>query len=201
MPHTLDDSQLRNVHFLPYIGHRYPVEGGGTLVVGNSHYGEPSEDCRTFTRDVVASYPGLTKSDRFFTSIAKVLSGKFGEDLDAKSQLAQISFYNFCQELVGSRHDIKPTREAMQRSQAPFWTVVDVLRPRHVLVLGGQTWGAMPDGEKTAITIDGETRNVHRYDRAGFSCWAAMIWHPSTKRGFDAHRWHRWVAALRSFPR
>jgi hypothetical protein len=193
----IDDRDLGEVRFLPWVGPRYGDDGRPLLVVGNSHYGRPEEETdRCLTRDEVRDYPDIPKP-AFFTRLAQVLAGEPLDQRGAREVLDGIAFYNFCQWVAADRPGVAPTSAMMAASKPAFWKVVDVLKPMHVLVLGNQVWMTIEDGSPTACVLDGEERHVHRYERNGHVFWALSIWHPASGHGFQLQRWAPWVRILR----
>ena len=128
--------------FLPWVGDRY--FGGNRyglrlLVLGESHYGDPTEHRdRDFTRWVVRHF-GQERRARFFTRTAKVLIEDRDPGWISDAQRAEVwehvAFYNFVLTVMeGPGH--APSNQHWEAAQAPFRTVLDVLFPQAVLILG-----------------------------------------------------------------
>jgi len=114
------------MNFRPWIGKRYEKRelfGLRTLLLGESHYGEPGEENEDFTIDVVR-YWGQKQRLRFFTITAKFLLGKAaGEwlsDEERSDFWEKVVFYNYVQEFVGGGSRIRPTSEMWENSKSSF---------------------------------------------------------------------------------
>lgn len=133
---------LVGVVFDPWVGSKYESSdlfGVRVLVLGESHYGKPSELCTAFTTDVVRRWAQAHR-DSFFTKVSKVLLG-----LDENTWLApepraeiweHVAFYNYVQELVGDRARRRPTAQMWTAAAPPFLGILRELNPDAVLVLG-----------------------------------------------------------------
>ncbi len=79
------------------------------------------------------------KKLRFFTTVAKILSGQPYQWLDdGKSQefWNRVAFYNFIQTSVGTEPRMRPTEQMWRNSEIPFNSVLSDLQPDIIVVLG-----------------------------------------------------------------
>ena len=133
-------SRRADVNFLPWVGRHYGRGsrfGVSLLVLGESHYGQPEEECSDYTAGVVRTWAQQRRS-RFFTVISKVLLGtKDWIDDSLRGEVWEhIAFYNFVQEFVGDGPRNAPDFRQWVEAQVPFKTIVQDLRPDAILVLG-----------------------------------------------------------------
>jgi hypothetical protein len=127
--------------YLPWVGDNYAASSPKVLVLGESHYKRDGFDRNTFTQEVIRSWAvGEQGSTKFFTTIAKVLSGKLNEGI-SKADKAEfwnsVAFYNFVQESVGDGPRDRPSEDMWKQAQQPFVQVMKDLSPNIVVVLGG----------------------------------------------------------------
>lgn len=131
-------NEFPGVTFYPWIGSRYGRRsrfGIRLLVLGESHYGENIES-KSFTTEVVKEW-GQRRRARFFTIIANVMTGNRGciTDQDRAAVWEHVAFYNFVQSALSAPRKSPSFRQWVQ-AQDPFHTVLKILRPDAVLVLG-----------------------------------------------------------------
>lgn len=127
--------------YLPWEGPNYMVSNPKILILGESHYKREGSDQNTFTQGVIRSWAvGEQGTRKFFTTIAKVLSGNLDKHM-TKGEKAEfwnrVAFYNYIQEVVGEGPRDRPTDAMWERAQQPFLQVVKSLSPDIVVVLGG----------------------------------------------------------------
>lgn len=133
---------MKNVNFKPFVGEYYGLSYPKILILGESHYNEGySDDESDYTIAVIKSLGQRIngKRHRFFTTIAKVLTGKLDTYLDAPSAKAfwdTVAFYNYVQEFVGTRARQRPTVEMFQESKEAFLQVLEMIKPTIVIVVG-----------------------------------------------------------------
>ncbi|EFD5358390.1 hypothetical protein [Escherichia coli] len=136
--------------FMPFIGSKYEdsIYGVRVLVLGLSHYGDDDDNYPEFTRDVVAEN-AYKSGNRFFTILSNVLRLSRDNINDEQRRLvwANVSFYNYIQEIVGDKGRISPTREMWHNANAPFLDIVKQLKPDVILVLGTELWDQLPNVE------------------------------------------------------
>lgn len=132
--------EFPGVTFHPWVGVHY---GRGSrfsvrlLVVGESHYHEDSDFSDSgFTQEIVRTW-GQAHRARFFTVVAKVLSGSADWiDDDERGEIWEhVAFYNFVQSAVVPGPRTPPTFRQWCEAQTPFETVLHVLEPDAVLLL------------------------------------------------------------------
>ena len=194
----VDWRQVPEVHFWPWIGERFKEPDNGLLVLGESHYGTPSDDYPELTRDVVAGYLKNT-SGSFFTNVAQVVTGKhWTEDgMDIRSAWHSVAFYNYVPVLLPKAR-LRPTPEQWDRGSAPFLAVVDALRPAQVLVLGHDLWGHVPGRKDKRIELTGKAWDLYYVPAGDREIPMLPIMHPKSG-GFSWRAMSPWVSALRSF--
>jgi hypothetical protein len=126
--------------FNPWVGNLFGIQSPKILILGESHYLDVGHFHPDVTINVVRNF-GLREKGklRFFTTIAKILSGQPYEWLsDEKSSefWHKVAFYNFILSSVGISARIRLTEEMWQKSEAPFYTVINNLQPDIIVILG-----------------------------------------------------------------
>ena len=210
------DSQLRTLRgkdddpstltFLPWVGNQYAVGFPGfdrkVMVVPESHYDParddiPRDPIESFTRREVARQVSQGEaSDKFWRNVADV----FGF-VNRRGELwSHIAFFNLLQILLAD-NAAKKTDAAMAAGAHVLMSVLPILRPDLVIVLGKGTWRASI-GESTGHKIDvarppqdasspDDSREVWHLKTAepGFVVPAIHLLHPSPRTAFDAAQW------------
>jgi hypothetical protein len=124
--------------FHPWIGTNYDASLPKILVLGESHYGVVIND--QLTKHVVNDWGiGNEGSRRFFTLIAKIISGKPDANLSKaeKSEFwHKVAFYNYVQEFVAEGPRVRPTPKMWEDAKEPFKAVLKQYTPDIVIVLG-----------------------------------------------------------------
>ena len=127
--------------YLPWEGSNYETYSPKVLILGESHYEREGSDRDTFTQEVIRSWAvGEHGTRKFFTTIAKVLSGNLDKHMtkDEKAEFwNRVTFYNYIQEVVGKEPRDRPTETMWERAEQPFLQVIESLSPDIVVVLGG----------------------------------------------------------------
>ena len=138
--HSITGDALKNVRLHPWIGGKYGRDsrfGMRLLVLGESHYGEDSENWGVkFTQGVVRHW-GQTARSSFFTRISKVLLGitEWIDDDTRADIWEHIAFYNFVQTILPTARSA-PTYRQWREAELPFRSVLEILNPDAVLILG-----------------------------------------------------------------
>ncbi len=139
---------FEHVIFEPYVGPGYRDVARRILIVGETHYGEPSEEPAQSTPRVVANWTEGTWSVRYLMIAARILTGLPRHLVDRESSVHDIAFYNFVQTMMPDI-SIRPTWKQAEDSGPAFREVVNFLDPTHVLVTGTVPW----HGLETAIGV------------------------------------------------
>ena len=130
---------MKEPYFKPWIGENYESSKPRILILGESHYSSNPDEKPDFTQGIVAYWALGGKGNRFFTTIAKVVSEKPHEWMrpnDKEAFWQSVAFYNFIQEIVGKEARIRPTEQMWQNAQEPLKNVLTNLSPEIVVVLG-----------------------------------------------------------------
>jgi hypothetical protein len=178
------------IKFLPWVGPAYANSVPRLLILGESHYGDPSDDPET-TRRLTDEYLRGKWNHRFWTQIGQVVSGRRYSETDRAEIWKPWAFYNYVQVIVADSARQAPSREMFENAEGAFWEVLDSLRPTHLLVLGiSRLWPAMPpvDEEGLSFICAGNSQPFGTYSREWGRCIASPIVHPSA--GFSAQRWY-----------
>lgn len=183
-----------SVRFLPWVGSDY-VTGKGLLVMGESHYSRNVNEPRNFTQQLTADYVAGNMKHRFWTRVARVITGCALTRPEARAYWRQLSFYNYIQGIVGPTARHRPSDASWRNSEEAFYAVLSRLRPAHLLVLGVELWRRSPPGvsAQPPLTLDHPKR---RYDVAdGHLTRATYVPHPASF-GFSWRKWHPVVSQL-----
>lgn len=184
-------------YFDPWIGSNYDTHGDRLLVLGESHYG-PDSIPANFTRVLTQKYVNREWSHRFWTNIMQVVSGRPHWEIDRAEFWGRVAFYNYVQQPVSETAGVAPTSEMFAASKAAFFSVLDGLRPKTILVLSKRLWENLPPEGGPSQEIQGGdvSRETWVYPFSGGKALATWLPHPSY--GFSWRRWHPLVLALRA---
>jgi hypothetical protein len=182
--------------FKPWVGKNY-VRGEGLLLVGEAHYGPSdlaSESTISFTQAFIDG-----ENHKFWTNIMQVVDGMPYAGIDRARFWNDVAFYNFVQQSVGESAGTAPTAEMLELGSAPFFSVVEELQPRRILVLSSRMWQALPNGAGRAGPNIGQReteRETWLYPQPSGEALASSIPHPSLY--FSWQKWHPVVEQLLS---
>jgi hypothetical protein len=192
--------------FYPFFGSRY-WQGRRPWVLGESHYGAPTDRHEAFTADTVAYWtqaaPERASRRGLFWRVARLL-----HDCDPRTRppvdllrttFQEILFSNFVQDIVGEGPGIRPT-QAMWATGAPVFPVtLDCFDPELILVIGQATWDHLPRAsrESTVLLEDGLAAPVRWYAAPG-GLVPAMHIHHTAAVGWRYEQWRPVVRALLS---
>ncbi|MDE2324326.1 MAG: hypothetical protein KGL51_06580 [Betaproteobacteria bacterium] len=128
----------------------------------------------------------------------QVVNGQPHLKIDRAEFWGKIAFYNYVQQPVAETAGVAPTSEMFTASRAAFFSVLDSLRPKTILVLSKRLWENLPSDGRPGrdIRCCGVNRETWVYPFNGGQALAAWLPHPSY--GFSWRRWHPWVLALRA---
>jgi hypothetical protein len=135
---------LSSVVFEPWVGPKYYDGPVRLLVVGESHYGEPSEFPAEDTSLVIENWQSGKWKIRYLVALARLLSGKQAFELNRRDEIERIAFYNFVQISMPSPNH-RPTAAQARESWNAFGCVRSRLDPTHILATGTRfLWENMP---------------------------------------------------------
>ncbi|MCD9472930.1 hypothetical protein GLP21_19690 [Photobacterium carnosum] len=169
--------------FKPWVGNKYFSEnqfGIRILLLGESHYGDESED-ENFTIDVVKKWgkgEELGESLPFFKKIAVSLlnlnSAYELSDKDREEFWDHVAFYNYIQTIVGEGPRERPIQDMWEESKPLFYTVLDHLKPDLIIVLGKELSYNIPEVDIDICVI--------QHPSTGFSY---SIWNPKIQESIN----------------
>jgi hypothetical protein len=167
--------------FDPWVGSQYQTggfRGLRVLILGESHYGEPEEETKAFTREWVEGYASSAKGNRFFTVVTKLLLAlPVGIRLSRGTRRTlwdSVAFYNYIQRFPGQHSRIRPTSSMWNAAAECFPAVLSELQPTFTLILGRELAGRVPKLPSSISVCD--------------------LPHPSSF-GFEQARWSNHVQA------
>lgn len=186
------------IHFLPYIGPDYGVEGSRVLFVGEANHGRDGDnDNRFYTRNVVekgiddaVADRGNDRWVRYIRNTSAMLSGEKYGAADIWDQAAYSVFFQF---IYTDPHDNKKDNNEAQlrEARAAFFKLLEILQPEYVVL-----WGAAMEKNHWLLHDDGArvvepSVPVYAYKKYP----RTLIWtchHPS--RDFSYQKEHeRWL--------
>jgi len=184
--------------YKPWIGDNFEGDSRRLLILGESHYGKGADNPNA-TRELTECYLSGKMNYAFWTNVQNVVSPSSLTEKERSKFWHSVAFYNYVQETAGDTAGVSPRVEAFGNSKSAFFTVLDCLKPRAILVLSTRLWNNLPgssDGaEPTApLVAAGKERDAWVYHYEGGSALASWIPHPS--RYFAVSRWRPWVKAL-----
>ena len=135
----MNSEKMKEPYFKPWVGENYAASRPRILILGESHYSENLSENQDFTQGIIAYWALGSKGNRFFTTIAKIVSEKPYEWMspaDKNTFWQSVAFYNFIQEIVGEAPRYRPTEQMWQDAKEPLEYVLAALSPDLVVVLG-----------------------------------------------------------------
>lgn len=184
-------------YFEPWVGSNYGTNDDRLLILGESHYG-PASMPGNSTKTLTQEYVDEKWNHRFWTNIMQVVNGQPHEEIDRAEFWRRVAFYNYVQQPVAETPGVAPACEMFTASKAAFFSVLDSLKPKAILVLSKRLWENLPSEGRPSQEIrcpDGSRESwVYAYN--GGEALASWIPHPSY--GFAWREWHPYVQALRS---
>ncbi|CCY02700.1 putative uncharacterized protein [Prevotella sp. CAG:924] len=214
------------VMFLPWIGDNYELgiafdndkilgtkekPGKKILVLGESHYiddFDPEEPKNhQFTKEVISDYlkgrEGSLNYQRWmntFLKFERAVYGKVTSSQDSQEIWNHLAFYNFLQTPLCMAR-MQPDDTNFEKSEEPFFKVLDLLRPDVILVWGKRLYSKLPIGSDSVTGKEGEGVYVDGYradswvysKNDGYKSIAISLYHPSV--GFD---WSFWNSIIKN---
>lgn len=141
------------VNFRPWVGVEYRCAarwGSKLLIVGESLYRQFQFPEQRYTRCVIRAHLRGEAEHRFWTEVARVVSGKSAVTSDDRRAFwRSIAFYNYIQQFVGKKPGDPPPASAWADAGPPFREVLRRLGPTAILVLGFRLWRYMVPPDQT----------------------------------------------------
>jgi hypothetical protein len=185
--------------YMPWKGDIYESSSPRLLLLGESHYGDAAEHGNA-TIQLTQDYISGEMNHRFWTDTMNAVRGKPSSVEDRTTFWQSVAFYNFVQKSAGASAGIAPTKEMFDASVEAFFTMLDELKPRAILVLSTRLWNNLPgtghrSQEGPLLEDGGKTRSTWIYNHTDGQALATWIPHPSLY--FSWRRWHPWIEALK----
>jgi hypothetical protein len=183
--------------FKTWVGSNFSRSANGRLLVlGESHYGHPYTTESEFTVDFIKKYLDKTKKRRFVTNIMQVVDGKSHKQIDPSDFWNRVAFCNYIQRVL-SKSNVAPSAKDWPMAEEPFFAVLDVLKPRCILVLSKRLWQRMSRRFQTAeqLMVGGINREARIYEYRNGKAVATWIPHPSY--AFNWKKYSPWVQQLK----
>lgn len=182
------DLRLDGVYFLPWVGTNYLAQSPRLLLLGESHYGDNNEN-PNLTRELTYNYSEGLWSHRYWTGIMNTLNDQ--NTPDARNVFwSKVAFYNYIQDIVGATSGIQPTAAMFVSALTGFRSVLNYLKPTHILVLEKRLWLNLPTNllsSRDIVTFGGVSREIATFEFDGGGASATWINHPSRS---SPKRWH-----------
>lgn len=140
--------------FFPWAGKRYASRR--LLVVGESHYHwcnpcienkTPLRDdttCHCIAHHLAEMSEKWAAGGRHWKTIENALIGEEASIEARKAFWHDIAYYNYLTESVGKGARVAVMKELWERAQSPFLSLLEALRPTHLVVVGRRVWQQMP---------------------------------------------------------
>ena len=132
-----------------------------------------------------------------YACLAKVV-GLFNDgkcpDVQARRQFWQeVAYYSFVQtKVIGDKPRKRPTVDQWEEGKRIFPSVLNLLMPEFILVLGKELGDHLPGAREVAILKNeatGERRNCNVYETPEGKALALCINHPASGGGFAYKKW------------
>lgn len=168
---------------------RTNVCSGILHVMGESHYGEASENTNRVTIDTFehlafTGYP-------FFNTCLSIVVNKPAADLDPPVDWQSYAFSNFVQDMLPPENR-RPSEQHWAKARRTFFAQLATTRPRQLLVVGREQWEALPTAGGTRLgKLPGEVEVddawLYSYEVDGSVYFTVAIWayHPSSRGLLD----------------
>lgn len=188
---------MASPYFEPWVGRNYATNENRLLVLGESHYGKSSMSAN-FTKILIKEYIEGTWTHRFWTNIMQVVYGQPYWKIDRAEFWGKVAFYNYVQQIVAETAGVAPPPDMFTNSEAAFFSVLDSLRPKTILVLSKRLWENLPSDGRYGqeICLGNGSRGTWIYPYTKGEALATWLPHPSYN--FSWHRWHPVVLALQT---
>lgn len=131
------------IHFLPYIGQDYGVDGYRILLVGEAHYGNEKEasnrlHTRLLVEEGIENVVAGKSRDRWGQQVQNIAAMLSGEKYGAVDIWEQVSYTVFFQcmrtKMCGTKKEDVATQ--LYTARAAFFRLLDILSPYYVILLG-----------------------------------------------------------------
>ena len=197
-----------NFFFRPFIGEQAALgyrDGVRLLVVGESHYGDLSEDGTEFVVEGFIGEGRRSKAARFLSGVQEVITGKLPETQTERAVFwNQIMFSNLIQEPLPDTQS-QPTREQFHRGWLAFPSVVRYTMPDLIFFFTKRGWDIEErldlgtEGESLPdIRQEGTQNTAYLRDfsavKPGYKVLSGAFRH--TSRPFDRAPWTAWANRL-----
>lgn len=197
--------------FSPRVGVNYAKTG--LLVLGESHYCnkqcqncglcEAHPECANFTTNVVNDYlnPNIEREGwmNTYLKFERSLVGHATNINESCQIWENIAFYNYLQ-VPMSKPRQAGTKEQYQQSEDAFFSVLETLRPRLMIVWGKRLWHHLPytywrDSDPLIINSSNVYEEVGYYTLpSGHVVHAIGVIHPSA-----GYAWDEWYNVIENF--
>jgi len=184
---------MSEIAFEPYTGPKYDSAHCRLLIVGESHYDEPSDIPLESTRTVVEKWRSGEWNVRYLMVASRIITGKEAHEVDRQTALDEMAFYNFVQTMM--RKGERPTKQQAQASKGAFLEVLHRLSPTHITMGSYFAWENTPaDQCRTGhVSLDGMTLKAREYQTSKGQAVAIPLPH------FSRSSAPEWQAAVREF--
>ena len=189
---------MSEIAFEPYTGPKYSNARCRLLIVGESHYDEPSDIPLESTRTVVEMWRSGEWNIRYLMVASRIITGKKAHEVDRQTVLDEVAFYNFVQTMM--KKGERPTKQQAQASRAAFLEVLHLLSPTHIIMGSYFAWENTPaDQCRTGyVSLDDMTLKAREYQTSKgqavaiplphFSRASAPEWQRAVKEFLDQDR-------------
>jgi len=188
---------MRKVHFLPWVGKNYlkGIDGRKVMALGESHYcGRPEDDTTEITNDVILCYlDSANEFEGWMNTYTKFIKALSGEEISRESSALwwnKILFYNYVQvPMSGPR--VAPIAQEFRNSDDAFFEVLEQFQPDCIIAWGKRLYDNLPHlgtAGEDVIAPDGAAIETWNYTlRTGHIVQVLPITHPSA--GFATDYW------------
>lgn len=198
--------------FQPLIGSNYSKTK--LLILGESHYCSKQcrncglcsahPECANFTAKVVEDYlnPNVER-EGWMNTYLKFERSLVGHDTninESRRIWEDIAFYNYLQvPMLNPRQ--AGTNEQYKQAEDAFFSVLETLRPKLMIVWGKRLWQHLPDtywtdSDALIVNSSAEHEEVGYYTLpSGHVVHALGVYHPSS--GYEWEYWHEVIEAMK----
>ena len=170
----------------PWISDNYKKktkEEDKILLLGESHYGDPSDFNSNFTIEVVQDVIEGTvcAGYRYYTLLGKLFNMR-----DRNEIFNNCAFANLIQGVL-EKPRLHPSKAELDTIHEAFWEILKLTKPTKVIVTSQRAWEMwLPDNDPRGksvsdLSVEDRCSTVWQYKFDDVDCLAIGIGHPSSK--------------------
>jgi len=196
-----DFDKIKTLNWYPWIGKNYVSKG--ILILGESHYEDGDEwqngnknTSRIITEKRIDNERGKWT---LHNNVEKSLLNKNTISIEERNDFwNSVTYWNLIQRLLDSRHrNDRPIDEDFDNGWKTFFQVIEILQPKHIIVLGKASCGRLgyylqnsqSEWSKNDEDFQRKEKKVITLKKGEKEIKLIFINHPSGSFGFNYEKW------------